>query len=114
MKSFGSTGSPIQHEDKIIPVHTDKRQSKERLDFLLRINNMSNVFESTGDSLYPEETDRSVSTKKCLEELQRTSPNLHRIVMHNPYQCSVYMNIIPKYKHLPPLTCSESKPESKL
>ncbi|MCI4393214.1 hypothetical protein PGIGA_G00154940 [Pangasianodon gigas] len=67
-----------------------------------------------GDSLYPEKTDSSVSTEKCLEELQKDSPNLHRIVIHNPYQSSVYINITPKYKHLPPLIMSESKHDSKL
>lgn len=67
-----------------------------------------------GDSLYPEKTDSSVSTEKCLEELQKDSPNLHRIVIHSPYKNSIYMNITPKYKHLPPQTTSESKHDSKL
>ncbi|GAA6072320.1 nucleoside diphosphate-linked moiety X motif 19 [Tachysurus ichikawai] len=67
-----------------------------------------------GDSLYPEKTDSNLSTEKCLEELQKDSPNLHRIVMHNPYQSSVYINFTPKYKHLPPLTICESNHEHKL
>ncbi|KAI5619785.1 nucleoside diphosphate-linked moiety X motif 19 [Silurus asotus] len=66
-----------------------------------------------GDSLYPEEPDRSVSTEKSLEEVQ-DSHDLHRIVMRDPYESSVYINITPKYKHLPPLTTSESKQDSKL
>lgn len=72
------------------------------------------VCEFTGDSLYPEKPDSSMSTEKCLEELQKDSPNLHRIVTHGPYQCTVYINITPKYKHLPPLIASRSKCNSKL
>ncbi|TTY38101.1 Nucleoside diphosphate-linked moiety X motif 19 [Bagarius yarrelli] len=67
-----------------------------------------------GDSLYPENTDRRLSTEKCLEELQRESPHLHRIVMHNLYQTSVYINITPKYQHLPPLITYKSKHYNKL
>ncbi|KAF7687927.1 nucleoside diphosphate-linked moiety X motif 19 [Silurus meridionalis] len=67
-----------------------------------------------GDSLYPEEPDRSVSTEKSLEEVQKDSRDLHRIVMRDPYESSVYINITPKYKHLAPLTTSESKQDSKL
>ncbi|KAM9493178.1 acyl-coenzyme A diphosphatase NUDT19 isoform 2-T2 [Clarias gariepinus] len=63
----------------------------------------------SGDSLYPEKPDSNLSTEKCLEELQKDSPNLHRIVYHSPYNGSVFMNITPKYKHLSPLTVSESR-----
>lgn len=94
-------------------------QVKESLDCSLGINSTGQmsfcfVFESTGDSLYPEKPESSMSTEKCLEELQQNSPNLHRIVIHNPYQCSLFINITPKYKHIPPLTTSEFKYDNKL
>lgn len=43
---------------------------------------------------------------KSLEELQRDSAKMHRIVGQDPYSISIHMNIRPKYNHLPPL-CSE-------
>ncbi|XP_072527535.1 acyl-coenzyme A diphosphatase NUDT19 [Salminus brasiliensis] len=77
-----------------------------------------------GDSMYPknpeytEETNSSAAPEKCREELLKGSPNLHRIVIQDLYTASVYMNITPKYKHLPPLTSSalnnQSKHDSKL
>ncbi|KAK1802042.1 hypothetical protein P4O66_004387 [Electrophorus voltai] len=65
-----------------------------------------------GDSLYPENVDYSgkttstMPTEKCLEELQKESCNLHRIVKRDPYTVSVHINIMPKYKHVPPLISS--------
>ncbi|KAL7833725.1 hypothetical protein AOLI_G00286850 [Acnodon oligacanthus] len=65
-----------------------------------------------GDSLYPEnpdflgKTNITAPAEKCLEELQRESVNLHRIVNHDQYTASVHINITPKYKHQPPLTSS--------
>ncbi|KAI4902721.1 hypothetical protein NFI96_025880 [Prochilodus magdalenae] len=72
-----------------------------------------------GDSLYPNNPDYSgkmsntVPEEKCLEDLQKESTNLHRIVNHDLYTASVHINITPKYKHLAPLT-SHSKRDSKL
>ncbi|XP_016368910.1 nucleoside diphosphate-linked moiety X motif 19-like [Sinocyclocheilus rhinocerous] len=62
-----------------------------------------------GDGLYPEKVDPSgrsggvMKTEKSLEELQRDSANLHRIVSQDPYSITVQMNITPKYNHLSPL-----------
>uniref|UniRef100_A0A8C2AI22 Acyl-coenzyme A diphosphatase NUDT19 n=1 Tax=Cyprinus carpio TaxID=7962 RepID=A0A8C2AI22_CYPCA len=62
-----------------------------------------------GDALYPETVDPSgksggvMKTEKSLEELQRDSANLHRIIGQDPYSITVQMNITPKYNHLPPL-----------
>ncbi|KAG9260961.1 nucleoside diphosphate-linked moiety X motif 19 [Astyanax mexicanus] len=77
-----------------------------------------------GDSMYPETPDYTGKTKsslpseKSLEELQKESPNLHRIVIHDLYTTSAYVNITPKYRHLPPLTSaalnSQSNHDSKL
>ncbi|XP_051574164.1 nucleoside diphosphate-linked moiety X motif 19 [Myxocyprinus asiaticus] len=77
-----------------------------------------------GDAQYPENVDFSgksgstVRSEKSLEDLQRDSSNLHRIVFQDPYTTSVHMNITPKYNHVPPL-CSaavdgQSKNTSKL
>lgn len=65
-----------------------------------------------GDALYPENVDSSgmsggvMKVDKSLEELQRDSAKMHRIVGQDPYSISIHMNIRPKYNHLPPL-CSE-------
>ncbi|XP_066513964.1 acyl-coenzyme A diphosphatase NUDT19-like [Hoplias malabaricus] len=77
-----------------------------------------------GDSLYPENPDytgvikSNVPAEKCLEDLQKESVNMHRIVNHDYYTASVYMNITPKYKHVQPLPHlapnSISKQDSKL
>lgn len=77
-----------------------------------------------GDTLYPENVDSSgkgggvLKTEKSLEELQRDSANLHRIVGHDPYSVSVQMNITSKYNHLRPLSGADiedlSKNNSKL
>lgn len=62
-----------------------------------------------GDDLYPENVDSSgkldstLITGMSLEELQRDSSNLHRIISLDPYTVSVHINISPKYNHLPPL-----------
>ncbi|XP_043101002.1 nucleoside diphosphate-linked moiety X motif 19 [Puntigrus tetrazona] len=77
-----------------------------------------------GDALYPEKVDSTgesggvVKTERSLEELQRDSVNLHRIVGRDPYSITVQMNITPKYSHLSPLSGTDvdklSKNSSKL
>lgn len=57
-----------------------------------------------GDDLYPENViTGTLITDMSLEELQRDSSNLHRIISLDPYTASVHMNISTKYNHVPPL-----------
>ncbi|XP_062845659.1 nucleoside diphosphate-linked moiety X motif 19 [Trichomycterus rosablanca] len=79
-----------------------------------------------GDSQYTNtipdagKTSSTAAPKKRLEQLQEDTEgsNMHRIAFQNLYNASVYVNIIPKYKHLAPLTSSDpnglSKHNSKL
>lgn len=62
-----------------------------------------------GDDLYPEEVDfygkrdEVLRIDMSLEDFQRESLNLHRIIIQDPYTASVHMNVSPKYNHLAPL-----------
>ncbi|XP_073715159.1 acyl-coenzyme A diphosphatase NUDT19 [Misgurnus anguillicaudatus] len=62
-----------------------------------------------GDDLYPEEVDLYgkcdgvLRIEKSLEDFQKESSNLHRIIFQDPYTVSVHMNISPKYNHMAPL-----------
>ncbi|XP_076855170.1 acyl-coenzyme A diphosphatase NUDT19 [Brachyhypopomus gauderio] len=75
-----------------------------------------------GDSLYQENVDNfgkiTSTAEKSLEDLQKESSNLHRIVKHNPYTMCVHINITPKYQHLTPVTSPaidcHLKPHNKL
>ncbi|XP_073715160.1 acyl-coenzyme A diphosphatase NUDT19-like [Misgurnus anguillicaudatus] len=60
-----------------------------------------------GDDLYPEEVDfygkhdGVLRIEKSLEDFQKESSNLHRIIFQDPH--TVHMNISPKYNHMAPL-----------
>jgi len=64
-----------------------------------------------GDSMYPVEPDYHGSSqakwvpqfKGSLKEARRQSPNLHRLVIKDNYDCKIKINIEPKHGHLNPL-----------
>ncbi|XP_062897678.1 nucleoside diphosphate-linked moiety X motif 19 [Mobula hypostoma] len=63
-----------------------------------------------GDELHPEnpdftgETEINLTSSKSLEEIRLEVTRLHRAEYRNPYNCTLYVNIEPRYKHVHPLT----------